>query len=188
MKYTQFPLHSETPQEGLTLEQLFAGRGIDIAASQAHIKQLMVAERLPFGERTMTYNSRRAQELAKWAESRPGGEAIHGALFRSYFVDGVNIALVDNLVEIAEGIGLHADQARATILKRRMSDAVDRDWQRSRELGVSGVPTFVVGDRGVVGAQPYEALEKMLVEAGAERRESNPTPVSSSRSPLRDRS
>ena len=35
---------------------------------------------------------------------------------------------------------------------------------------VTGVPTFVVGDRAVVGAQPYEALEKLVVEAGAELR------------------
>jgi predicted DsbA family dithiol-disulfide isomerase len=169
VKYTQFPLHPETPQEGLTLDQLFAGRDIDIAASQARMKQLMAAEGLPYGERTMTYNSRLAQELAKWAESIPGGSAIHGALFRAYFVDGVNIALVDNLVAIADGIGLNADQARETIMDSRMSDAVDRDWQRSHELGVTGVPTFVVGDRGVVGFQPYEALERLLVEAGAER-------------------
>lgn len=171
VKFTQFPLHPETPQEGLTLQQLFAGRNIDIAASQARIKQLAVAEGLPYGDRTMTYNSRRAQELAKWAESQPGGDAIHDALFRAYFVDGVNIAVTDNLVEIVERHGLDGGQAREVLAAHLMREAVDADWQRSRELGVTGVPTFVVGDRGVVGAQSYEVLKGLVVEAGADRRD-----------------
>ncbi len=170
VKFTQFPLHPDTPQEGLTLEQLFAGRNIDIAVSQARMKQLMAEEGLPYGERTMTYNSRLAQELAKWAESQRGGESIHDALFRAYFVEGLNIAILDNLLAIAEQVGLDAEQARAVLTERWMRDAVDADWQRSEHLGVTGVPTFVVGNRGVVGAQPYQSLERLMVEAGAERR------------------
>ena len=53
IKYTHFPLHPETPEEGLKLEQLFAGRDIDIAAAQSRMQQLMAAEGLPYGERTM---------------------------------------------------------------------------------------------------------------------------------------
>jgi predicted DsbA family dithiol-disulfide isomerase len=75
-------------------------------------------------------------------------------------------------VAVADQVGLDAKQAREVLTDRRMREAVDAEWQRSRELGVTGVPTFVVGDRGLVGAQPYEALERMLVEAGARRRES----------------
>jgi predicted DsbA family dithiol-disulfide isomerase len=50
-------------------------------------------------------------------------------------------------------------------------DSVDADWQRSRVLGVTSVPTFVVGKRGLVGAQPYEQLEAFVTSAGAQRRE-----------------
>jgi predicted DsbA family dithiol-disulfide isomerase len=170
VRIIQFPLHPETPQAGLTLEQLFAERDIDIVAAQDRMKQLMAAEGLPYGERTMTYNSRLAQELVKWAESQPGGQAIHDVLFRAYFVNGVNIALSNNLVSIAEQVGLDADQASEVLAGHQMRDAVDADWQRSRELGVTGVPTFVLGGRGITGAQPYEVLERMLVDAGTARR------------------
>ena len=40
-------------------------------------------------------------------------------------------------------------------------NAVDADWAKSRQYGVTGVPTFVAGGYGVVGAQPYEALEQL---------------------------
>lgn len=48
--------------------------------------------------------------------------------------------------------------AREVLALRRFRQAVDADWQRCRELGVTGVPTFVIGDQGLLGAQPYEVL------------------------------
>jgi predicted DsbA family dithiol-disulfide isomerase len=45
---------------------------------------------------------------------------------------------------------------------RSYKAAVDADWDKSRRYGVTGVPTFVVGNRGMVGAQPYEALEELV--------------------------
>ena len=170
VKFRHFPLHPDTPKEGLTLEQLFAGRNIDIPAANARMTGLMADEGLPYGDRTMTYNSRLAQELAKWAETQPGGDAIHDALYRAYFVDGLNIALVGTLVGVAEQAGLPKDEAREALDSRRFKDAVDADLRRSSELGVTGVPTFVTGNRAVVGAQPYEALEALVVGAGAKVR------------------
>ena len=167
--YRHFPLHPDTPDEGLALEALFAGRNIDMAAAQTRMSHLMAEETLPYGSRTMTYNSRLAQELAKWAETQPGGEQIHDALFRAYFVDNVNLAQIDNLIEVAERIGLPVVEAASVLAERQFGEAVAADWQRSRALGITGVPTFVIGDRGLVGAQPYEQLEAFVSAAGAAR-------------------
>jgi predicted DsbA family dithiol-disulfide isomerase len=162
VKFVHFPLHPDTPQEGKALAELFAGRGYDIEKMQAQMRARMAAEGLPYGERKMTFNSRLAQELGKWAESQPGGEAIHDALFKAYFVDGRNIGDADVLLDVAKSVGLDPAQAREVIEKRTFEAAVDADWQKSRQYGVTGVPTFVLGDRGVVGAQPYEALEQLV--------------------------
>jgi predicted DsbA family dithiol-disulfide isomerase len=165
VQFVHFPLHPDTPPEGKSLEALFAGRGYDIDKMQAQMRARMTAEGLPYGNRTMTYNSRLAQELGKWAESQPGGDTIHDALFRAYFVDGKNIGDPGALVCIAESVGLDPRQAREVLEKRTYKDAVDADWEKSRHYGVTGVPTFVVGNRGVVGAQPYEALEELVKSA-----------------------
>ncbi len=167
IQYVQFPLHPDTPQEGLTLEQLFAGRDLDIDASQRRMAQLAEDEGLPYGHRAMTFNSRRAQELAKWAETQEAGEQIHDALFRAYFADGMNIASIDNLLPLVESIGLSVDGARDALVAGSFRDPVDADWRRSKEMGVTGVPTFVAGGKVLVGAQPYEALEHLVLEAGA---------------------
>ena len=152
------------------MEDLFAGRAFDLEAMKARLVKVAKEEGLPYGDRSMTYNSRLAQELGKWADGQEGGEAVHDALFRAYFVDGVNIGQVDVLLEIVARLGLNVTEARDVLATRSFSSAVDRDWQRSRDLGVTGVPTFVAGGYGVVGAQLYETLEAMVIKAGAKRR------------------
>ena len=52
--------------------------------------------------------------------------------------------------------------------KRTFKDAVDADWRLSRQYGITGVPTFVAGRHGVVGAQPYEVLEQLVRQAAQE--------------------
>ncbi len=173
VKWVHFPLHPETPAEGMTLEALFAGRDYDLEASYARMKGLMDEEGLDYARRTHTYNSRLAQELGAWADTVEGGEALHDALYRAYFVEGSNIGDADTLLGIVEAVGLPVEEARAALAERRFRDAVDADWARSRKLGVSGVPTFAAGGYGVVGAQPYETLEKFLSEIGARPRAGN---------------
>jgi protein-disulfide isomerase-like protein with CxxC motif len=107
----------------MTLEQLFRGRSFDLEAAQARLTAMMAEQGLPYGKRTHTYNSRLAQELAKWAELQPGGETIHDALFRSYFVDGLNLARVDKLVEIAGSVGLSEERAQEVVENRSFAAA-----------------------------------------------------------------
>ena len=166
VEWVHFPLHPDTPAQGRALADLFAGRSAEQRkAMHAQMKARMDAEGLPYGERTMTYNSRLAQELGKWADTQPGGEAIHDALFRAYFVEARDISQPAVLLEIAQQVGLPVDAARQVLEKRTFKDAVDADWTLSREYGITGVPTFIAGGHGVVGAQPYEALEHLVRKA-----------------------
>jgi predicted DsbA family dithiol-disulfide isomerase len=168
IEWVHFPLHPETPAEGRSLADLFAGRNVDRQAMHAQMKARMDAEGLPYGERTMTYNSRLAQELGTWADTQPGGEVLHDAFFRAYFVEARDISQADVLLDIVQRAGLSADGAREVLEKRTFKAAVDADWALSHRYGVTGVPTFVVGRYGVVGAQPYEALEELVRKAAPE--------------------
>jgi len=80
------PLHPEIPEEGMTLQELFKGR-IDLESVKARLMRVAREEGLPFGPRDMTYSSRLAQELGKWAESEGRGKAYHDAVFRAYFAE-----------------------------------------------------------------------------------------------------
>ncbi len=121
---------------------------------------------LPFGDRKMTFNSRLAQELGKWAEDQGRGEAFHQAAFLAYFQHGENIARHAVLLKICAAAGLDPAAARTVLDRRAYREAVDRDWQRSRQLGITAVPTFVIDNQRLVGAQPTSALEALLLSAG----------------------
>jgi predicted DsbA family dithiol-disulfide isomerase len=168
VEWVHFPLHPDTPMEGRALADLFAGRSAEQRkAMHAQMKARMEVEGLPYGERTHTYNSRLSQELGKWADTQPGGEPFHDAMFRAYFVEARDISNTDVLLDIVRQVGLSVDGAREVLEKRTFKDAVDADWKLSREYGITGVPTFVVGKQGVVGAQPYETLEQLVKEVTA---------------------
>ena len=162
VRWVYFPLHPETPPEGTPLVQLFAGRNLDIEAMHSRLKSLMDAEGLPYGVRTHTYNSRLAQELAKWAETQPGSDGIHDALFQAYFVRGLNISRIDVLLDVVRSVNIPEDAAREVLEKRTFKEAVDADWAQARQYGVTAVPTLVSGSYALAGAQPYETLERFV--------------------------
>lgn len=163
INWVQFPLHPETPPEGLALTELFPGR--DLTPMKERMRGLMQEAGLPYSERSHTYNSRRAQELGKWADSLGDAklsDAYHRAVFHAYFVDTVNIYDTEVLLGIVEQAGLDRDTARAVLADASFAAAVDADWHQSRNAGVTGVPSFVSRDLIVVGCQPLEVLERFV--------------------------
>ena len=127
------------------------------------MKVNMDREGLPYNtERRWSYNSRRAQELTKWAETKGKAEELANALFRAYFVDVKNIGKNEVLSKIAEESGLPADEATDVLMSGSFKDAVDDDWKRCAAFGVNAVPTFRAGRYLMVGAQPYEELQRLI--------------------------
>ncbi len=130
----------------------------------ARLKQIARELELPFGDREMTFNSRLAQELGKWAEQMGKGDAFHDAVFRAYFADGRNIADVNILADIASAVGLDAKKAHDMIGARTFKEAVDIDWARAYESGVTAVPTFFMNGQTLVGAQTFNALANFVLQ------------------------
>lgn len=117
---------------------------------------------LALGDRKMTYNSRLAQEVGLWAETKGQGHKFHMEAFKAYFADGKNIAKKDVLLSLVDQSGLDPKEGKTVIDNRTFSDAVDSDWELSRSAGINAVPTFRMGLDKRVGAQPYETLKKMI--------------------------
>lgn len=164
----QFPLHPEIPEVGVELAELFGRDNPRIEGMRARLRELMEAGGLPYVDRTRISNSRSAQELAKWAEQEH--PKIHDALFRAYFAEGRDIADREVLVSVAESVGASDAEARRVLDERDLARSVDEDWALARRLGVTGVPTYVCDGRAIVGAQPYELLERLVTVAGAKPR------------------
>ena len=162
LRWSVFPLHPGTPEEGMELAELFGGREEQIRATQARLRQLAAAEGLPLADRSRTCNSRRAQELGKWAEAQGKGDPFRRAVYRAFFVEGRNIALMDELVPIAEAVGLPGEAAREVLAAGSFAAALDADWQRARELGVTAVPTHLCAGKRLVGFSSYEDFVRLI--------------------------
>ncbi len=125
---------------------------------------------LRLGNREKTYNSRLAQELGKWAETKNAGDAFHKEAFKIYFVDGKNFAKLPVLLDLAKLAGLNREEAEPVILKRTFKKAVDEDWALSFKNGIKAVPTFVMDNDQLVGAQNYSTLERLCISNGVKKK------------------
>ena len=157
-----FPLHPDTPVEGRKLLDLFRSTQDDIDKKNQNMSALMKKEGLPFNDRVYTFNSRLAQEIGVWAEKFDHSTSIHDNFFEAYFVHGLNIGLENVILEIVDKSGLDTDEAKKIIQNRLFSDEIDQHWKKSRNYGVTGVPTYVYNNQSIVGAQPLENLYEFL--------------------------
>lgn len=149
----------------MELGELFAGRDLDLTAMQERLSAVAGELGLPLTPRSRTYNSRKAQELGKFAETLGLLEAYQQGVYRAYFVEGKNIALTSELLQIAAQAGLPKEEAAAVLEKRRFAEETDDDWRRARMLGISGVPAFLSAGRLLVGFRPYRDMEDLLKPA-----------------------
>jgi predicted DsbA family dithiol-disulfide isomerase len=125
---------------------------------------------IPFSERKRRCNPRLAHELAKWVEERSDGMEFHKNVFRAYFVDQLNIAQIPVLVSIVESMGLPGSEARDVLEKRDYREPLDQEWRCAERMGISAVPSCVMGNRVLVGAQPYKTLESFVKHFGVPKR------------------
>jgi len=153
------PLTDLFRTDALRIEQMVAGL-------QANANRLG----LPFGPRSTTYNSRLAQELGLWADDKGHGHSFHMAAFHAYFAEGKNLAQEQVLLDLAKNAGLSTDEAKTVLTSRSYRAQVDRDWQESYKLQITAVPTFVLGDSRLVGAQSYASLAGLMLKHGVRKR------------------
>lgn len=111
-------------------------------------------------------HSRRALEGAKFARDKGLENEYHDLVFRAQFQEGSNIDILQTLIDIGKNIGLDEAEFRQALETRKYQKEVLMDHQEAVNLGVTGIPCFVSGNQGVMGAQPYEALLSLIEKKG----------------------
>lgn len=161
VQWHPFPLHPETPQEGLSISTLFGGA--DLGEVHSRLYALMDETGLPYSrERTHLFNTRKAQELLLWARDQDAAEPLVDALFQAYFVNNRNLADLAVLREAVERAGLDADAALEALEQGDYVQDVDEAWQRARQSRINGVPAFIGGGYQFSGYQPLAEMERFL--------------------------
>ncbi len=169
-----FPLSPDTPPEGRDLLAYLARKGLDVEAATARLVPLMEAEGLEYPREVAgrrQWSTRRAQELALWAEEQgePAKvEVLHDRLFRAYQVENLNVYEFDILARLADDVGLDGAAGRAAVERGDLAAARELSWRTAKRAGITGVPTYVAGGYGIVGAQSVDILREFVFEVQAQ--------------------
>jgi predicted DsbA family dithiol-disulfide isomerase len=161
VEWHPFMLNPDMPPEGIDrrayLEAKFGGKE---GAVQAYMPVVEEAQRagltLNLDAIARTPSTLDAQRLIHWAGLEGRQTPVVSALFRAYFVEGRDIGSHDVLIEVGEAMGMDG-----AVIARLLASGADTDDIRARDAdtrarGVRAVPTFVVANHVVPGAQPTE--------------------------------
>jgi predicted DsbA family dithiol-disulfide isomerase len=162
VEWLPFQLNPQMPQGGVERAEYRRakfGSAERARALDARVAQEGAGEGIAFAFDRMrrTPNTTAAHRLIDLAQSQGRADPVVNALFRAYFEDALDIGDDKVLSEIARGAGVQswpqgADAAR-----------VLENEERVRELGISGVPTFIFDRKsGVSGAYPPEMLVQTI--------------------------
>ncbi len=135
-----------------------------------HLKNAATQAELPLNDPQKAYNSRLAQEVGKWVVTQGKGDEFHNAVFKAYFVDAKDISDPLILMDLVESLGLSSNDVQHVINNRTFKDTVDKDWSRSKKIFVTAVPTFLINEQRLVGAQSYDVLKQFLISNNVERK------------------
>lgn len=171
VRWRAYPLHPDTPAEGMDYRAYLGGEAA-WQAGAARLGGMAAALGLAFRMPERKFNSRRAEELSAWAvEDFPAqAEALRTALFEAIWVAGVDNGDPEVLAEVAAAAGLPRDAVVTALEQRRGADAVDADWREALARRIRGVPASTIGDRELMGAQPWSVFVEALDTAGIPRR------------------
>lgn len=126
-------------------------------------------------DKAVMVNSLSAHKLIQFAKTKGLGDEAEERLFLAFFTEGKNIADVGTLVQLAKEIGLDEIEVKTAFTDEKYASLVKQDIQEAQQLGVRGVPFFVLDRKyGVSGAQPPQAFSQNLEVAFAEWRKQNP--------------
>jgi predicted DsbA family dithiol-disulfide isomerase len=145
-----FQIHPEWPAEGMLASEW--RNGMDPAARQAiwlRIQGMAVAAGFEMKPPELLTNSRLSLEAAEFAKEAGVGEAFAERVYRAYFYESLNIGLLRDDLNLALDSGRYA-------LRLKNNAMV------AHQNGVSGVPTFFIGEYPLVGAQSEDVMRQVL--------------------------
>lgn len=126
-------------------------------------------------EKALAASTFKAHRLIQFAKTKGLGDAMEEVLFRSFFIEGKNIGNEEVLTQLGIEAGLDKEEIPAAFTDEQYAQRVHEDLDEAQQLGISGVPFFVLDRKyGVSGAQPVEVFSKSLGKAFEEWRAQNP--------------
>ena len=163
VEWRPFYLRPDTPPEGMELPEYVKRARAN--GSEERLLSMAGSYGMEFRSTERIYNTRIAHEATEYAREHGRGNEFHKVLFRAVYAEGKDPGSWDVLRSVAEEVGLNADEMQSSVESEKYTANVAGQVQWAYQIGVSGVPTYVINDRyALVGAQPYEVFKNALAQ------------------------
>lgn len=155
--------------DGSEAEYLSQMKGLgqeQVAQMLDHVTAQAAAEGLNYDFANLKVaNSFTALRVLEYAKKHGAGNEMKEALLSAHFEKGLNTGDLETLLELAGTLGLDTGELRAKLSSGSYVEEVNADIVQARELGISGVPFFIIdGKYGISGAQPAEVFANALAQ------------------------
>ncbi|MBT3786912.1 MAG: DsbA family oxidoreductase [Alphaproteobacteria bacterium] len=173
IEWRPYQLNPEMPYEGVTREEFIAEKpdGEDeVRENDQRAYIVGESEDLPFAfdliERVP--NTVDSHRLIRWSHSQGVQNTVVEKLFERYFMEGGDIGDPEVLLEIADETGLDYDLVAELLDSEKDIEAIQEENLKFQEMGVTGVPCFIIDHKYVVmGAQEPETFLQMFEQVEA---------------------
>ncbi len=163
VRWRPFQLDATIPPEGMDRQEYLDKKfGREKAAEiYKQIKEVGEMEGIPFvfDQITRSPNTIDAHRLIRWAATGSQQDEVVEKLFELFFLEGEDISEHSVLIDVAREADMDVDLVTEMIATDADRDKVEEEISLAQQLGVQGVPTFVVANKFmIVGAQQAEVL------------------------------
>ena len=166
VRHRGFQIHPEWPAEGMPAEDWRPE--MDPKTRQALWERIgamgAAAGVVMKAPRTLA-NSLLALQAGEFATENGRGEAFDERIFRAYFSEGLNIGKRDVLLDLAAEAGLDRAALAEALDSGAYAMRIKNHAQAASQRSISGVPTFLIGDWPLVGAQSEDVMRRVLRRA-----------------------
>lgn len=175
--YRPFELDPALPAAGADYKDYMKQRfGSDTSRDRANqMRDLLIQygeeENIPFDFEAISWrpNTFDAHRLVRWAQGQNLGTEAKEVLFGAYFAKGENIGDKEVLITLAAKIGLDANIISDLLASDADVDRVREEEDLFRQMGISGVPTFIAHRQiAVQGAETADKFARFLQTAAAQ--------------------
>ena len=169
VEWRPFYLYFDTPPEGRELPAYIRQKRAQ--GSEQRLQEIAGLYGMEFKSTERIYNTRVAHEATEYAREHGKGNEFHKVIFCKVYAEGQDPSQWEVLRSAAEEVGLNADEMQLEVESEKYTATVADKVRWAYQIGVTGVPTYVINNRyAIVGAQPYEVfkstLEQILNEKG----------------------
>jgi len=174
IRWCPFQLNPGMPPEGMDRAEYVAAKfgGADAASAiYDRIREVGAEEGIAFAFERMprTPNTFASHRVVHYAAREGVQDETVEALFQAVFVNGRDIGDRESLLDIGAECGLEPVALSEYLASAEEVDALRAEEARSRGMGVTGVPFFIIGGRyGISGAQEHAVLRSVLDKVAEE--------------------